>query len=132
MNTPASLRYTREHGWARIEEDKVYIGITDYAQHMLGEIIFVELPLPGDEFAAGEAYGTIESVKAVCDLYCPLSGTVVAENENLLCFPELINEDPYQNWLVVLKMSNPEEIDDLLEASAYEAVCLEEEQAYEE
>ncbi|HKJ65003.1 MAG TPA: glycine cleavage system protein GcvH, partial [Desulfopila sp.] len=96
---PDDLGYTKEHEWAKIEGDLVVIGISDYAQDQLGDIVFVEMPEEGDSFSAGEEFGTLESVKAVSELYIPLSGEVVAVNEELEDSPELLNRDPYGNWI---------------------------------
>ncbi len=120
MNLPDNLSYTKEHEWAKIEGDVATIGITDYAQEQLGDIVYLELPEVNDEVAAGDTFGTVEAVKAVSDLYAPLTGTVVAVNEDLEDNPEVVNEDPYEKgWLLKIKISDMQEIDNLLNASDY-------------
>ena len=122
MNYPNELRYSSSHEWVRVEGDHATIGITDYAQHELGDVVYLDLPEPGKSFRAGAAFGTIESVKAVSDLYCPLSGEVLERNEPLLDAPEGVNNSPYQTgWMLVLRMSDPSELDRLMDAAAYEA-----------
>lgn len=116
---PEDLSYTKEHEWARAEDDMVVIGITDYAQDQLGDIVFVELPEEGDSFSAGEEFGTLESVKAVSELYIPVSGEVVAINEELDDSPEMLNSNPYDNWIIKIKPDDFEEIDDLMDHDAY-------------
>lgn len=131
MDFPEYLRYTKEHEWAHREGDVITVGITDYAQENLGEIVYVELPEEGAEVSLGEAFGVVESTKAVSDLYSPVSGTVVEVNDTLVDSPELINEDPYEDgWIIRIEMSNPPELDKLLSASAY-AKFIEEEQEKE-
>jgi glycine cleavage system H protein len=122
-NTPAELKYAKSHEWARIEGDEVTIGITDYAQHALGDVVFAELPDVGRTLTMGETFGVVESVKAASDLYAPLSGEVTAINEALLDAPETINSDPYgEAWMLKLKPSDVEnEQNKLLDAAAYEA-----------
>ncbi len=125
MSVPEELEYTRTHEWVRTEDDTATIGITDYAQEELGDIVYVELPEQGDTFDAGDSFGSIESVKAVSDLYTPVGGEVVEVNEALNDSPEKINEDPYgDGWLVKLRVS---EEGDLLSASDYEQLLEEEE-----
>ncbi|MCD8123111.1 MAG: glycine cleavage system protein GcvH [Clostridiales bacterium] len=124
MNFPNELRYSRSHEWVRIEDGIATIGLTDYAQHELGDLVFVNLPEEGDELTAGEALGDVESVKAVSDVYSPVSGTVTEINEELLDHPEQINEAPYEAWFV--KAENITEEEELLDAAAYEAFCEEE------
>lgn len=120
MNLPDNLSYTKEHEWAKIDGDVATIGITDYAQEQLGDIVYLELPEVDDEVAAGDTFGTVEAVKAVSDLYAPLTGTVVAVNEDLEDNPEVVNEDPYEKgWLLKIKISDMQEIDNLLNASDY-------------
>jgi len=132
MDLPEDLKYTKEHEWARTDGNNVTIGITDYAQENMGEIVYVELPEEGAELSQGEAFGTVESTKAVSDLYSPVSGTVVEINDTLVENPELINDDPYEEgWMVRIQMSNPSEIKKLLNASQY-AAFLKEEQEKEE
>ena len=120
MNTPDNLRYAKTHEWARIEGDRATIGITDFAQHELGDVVYLDLPKVGQTFRAGASFGTVESVKAVSDLYVPLSGEVVEINEALLDAPEGINNSPYDTgWMLVLKLSDPGEADSLMDAAAY-------------
>ena len=121
MNIPANLKYTEDHEWVSEEDDILTIGISDFAQGELGDIIFVEMPEIGNEYGKGDPFGTIEAVKTVADLFAPISGEVVAINEELEETPELINSDPYgKGWIVRLKPSVSEELDELLTASAYE------------
>jgi glycine cleavage system H protein len=125
VSVPEELEYTRSHEWVRTEDDTATIGITDYAQEELGDIVYVELPEQGDTFDAGDSFGSIESVKAVSELYTPVGGEVVEVNEALNNSPEKINEDPYgEGWLVKLRVS---EEGDLLSASDYEQLLEEEE-----
>jgi glycine cleavage system H protein len=123
---PEDLRYHPEHDWARIERDEATFGITWYAQDALGEVVFYEPPQVGTEVSKDAAYTEVESVKAVSDVYAPLSGEIVAVNEALDDSPETINEDPYgEGWLVRVKLSDPAEADDLLEADAYRDLLAE-------
>jgi glycine cleavage system H protein len=127
MELPGDLKYTKEHEWARIEDGTAVIGITDHAQEELGDIVFVELPEAGSEVEQNQTFGTVESVKAVSDLYSPLSGEVVEVNGALQDEPELINSGPYEEgWLVTVKLSDEAEIDDLLSAEQYKAFVEEE------
>ncbi|MBM9603375.1 glycine cleavage system protein GcvH [Desulfopila inferna] len=119
LKLPEDVSYTKEHEWAKIEGDVVLIGITDYAQDQLGDIVFVEMPEEGDSFSSGEEFGTLESVKAVSELYIPVSGEIVAVNEELEDTPELLNQDPYGGWIIKVKPDNMEEMDDLLDHDAY-------------
>ncbi len=120
LNLPEDVRYTKDHEWARTDGDKVTIGITDFAQDQLGDIVFVELPETGDSFAAGDEFGTVESVKAVSELYTPLGGEVVAINEALEDAPELVNNAPYdQGWMIAVRPSDPGEFDQLMDRAAY-------------
>ncbi len=123
MNIPEELYYSPSHEWVKVEGEQAFIGISDYAQQELGDIVFVEMPEPDDELEVGGQLGIIESVKAASTIYSPVSGQVVAINEELEDAPQLINEDPYANYIVVVAMSNPEELDDLLPAAAYEELC---------
>jgi glycine cleavage system H protein len=121
MNTPKELRYSEEHEWVRVEGDKVRIGITDFAQSELGDIVFVELPEVGTEIKANEPFGSVESVKTVSELYAPISGRVVEVNEELNDNPEYVNESPYEKaWMIVVEPSDMSEIDNLLTAEQYE------------
>jgi glycine cleavage system H protein len=119
LHLPDDIRYTDEHEWARITGDIARIGVSDYAQDQLGDIVFVELPAVGDTIARGEVFGTLESVKAVSELYLPLSGEVVAVNTALTDAPELINQDPYAAWIVEVRPTDAGEYDQLLTAAAY-------------
>ncbi len=121
MNIPAELKYTKSHEWVRMEDGVAVIGITDYAQDALGDVVFVNLPQQGDDAAAGEAFGDVESVKAVSDLVSPVSGTVCAVNEELVDAPELLNSDPYGAWII--KVENVADTEELLDAEAYAAHC---------
>jgi len=120
-NIPSDLRYTREHEWAKREGDRVRIGITHFAQEQLGDVVFVELPKVGARVTAHQSFGVVESVKAVSDLFAPVTGEVVEANGDLPKSPELVNRDPYgKGWMIVVKPSNPAELDQLLTASQYE------------
>ena len=119
LHLPDDIRYTDEHEWARITGDIARIGVSDYAQDQLGDIVFVELPAVGDTIAKGEVFGTLESVKAVSELYLPLSGEVVAVNTALTDAPELINQDPYAAWIIEVRPTDAGEYDQLLSAAAY-------------
>ena len=122
-NVPQDLRYTKEHEYVRTtsDADVVAIGITDYAQGELGDVVFVELPKVGSSFAAMEVFGTIEAVKAVSDLYSPLAGEVVEVNDALDATPALVNSDPYgEGWMIKLRLSDPAELEGLMDAAAYE------------
>lgn len=122
MLTPENLRYTKSHEWVRVDGDRATVGISDFAQHELGDVVYLELPEVGTTLEAGGTFGTVESVKAVSDLYAPVSGTVVERNEALLEAPEGINTSPYDaGWLLVLQLTNPAEVDGLLDAAQYEA-----------
>ena len=124
MNFPAELQYSRSHEWIRMEDGVAVIGISDFAQSELGDVVFVNLPEVGDDTTAGEAFGDVESVKAVSDLVCPVTGTVCAVNEELLDSPEKLNEDCYGAWII--KVENVTETEDLLNAAEYEAFTQEE------
>ena len=124
MNFPAELKYSKSHEWLKEEDGVSVIGISDFAQDALGDVVFVNLPEVGDDAAAGEAFGDVESVKAVSDLISPVSGTVCEVNEDLLDQPELLNEDPYGTWII--KVENVTDTEELLDAAAYEAFCAEE------
>jgi len=126
MNTPKELRYSKEHEWVRVEGDKVRIGITDFAQSELGDIVFVELPEVGTEITANEPFGSVESVKTVSELYAPISGTVVEVNEALNDNPEYVNESPYEKaWMIVIEPKDASEVNNLLTAEQYEAMVNE-------
>ena len=119
MTYPTELKYTKDHEWIRLDESTGQIGITDYAQEQLGDVVYVELPEVGRVVTQGEQFGSVESVKAVSDLYCPVSGEVVEVNTALETQPELVNTDPHQNWIIVVKLSKPDELDTLIDADAY-------------
>ena len=123
MNVPAELKYTKEHEWIRVEGEEAVVGITDYAQSQLGDIVFVECETVGDALEAGETFGTIEAVKTGSDLYLPVAGEVLEFNEELEGEPELVNKDPYgKGWIVKIKISDETELDGLLNADAYKAI----------
>lgn len=123
MNVPAELKYTKEHEWLRVEGDEAFVGITDYAQSQLGDIVFVECETVGDEVEAGEVFGTIEAVKTVSDLYLPISAEILEFNESLEDEPELVNKDAYgKGWIVKIKLSDKTQLDGLLSADAYKAI----------
>ena len=124
-NTPAELKYTKSHEWVKEEGDIVVVGLTDFAQEALGGLVFVNLPEVGDEVEVGESFADVESVKAVSDVFSPVTGVVTEINEELLDSPEFINDDPYGAWLI--KVGEITEKEELLDAAAYDAVCAEEE-----
>ena len=124
MNYPAELKYSKSHEWIRYEDGVAVIGISDFAQDALGDVVFVNLPAVGDEVTAGEAFGDVESVKAVSDLISPVSGVVLEINEELEDSPENLNEDPYGAWII--KVENVTDEEELLNSEAYEALCSEE------
>ena len=119
------LYYSESHEYVRVEGEYGYIGITDYAQHALGNVVYVDMPDVDDEVTAGEEFGAVESVKAASDLFSPVSGTVVEVNEALEDTPELINQDAFGNWIIKVTLSDPSELDNLMDAQAYEAQCEE-------
>ena len=121
MNTPEHLFYTKEHEWANFKDNEVIIGITDYAQSQLGDIIFIEFPEIGDQVNAGDSFGEVEAVKTVSELYAPVTGTILEVNENLEDSADLVNSDPYgDGWLIKIKPTNLNEKDDLMKSAAYE------------
>ena len=123
MNTPKDLRYTKEHEWVKIEGNKATIGITDFAQSELGDIVFVELPEVGDEISKDQPFGSVESVKTVSELYAPVSGKVVAVNEELSDSPEFVNESPYETaWMITIELSDEAELEELMTVDAYAAL----------
>jgi glycine cleavage system H protein len=126
MIIPTDRKYSREHEWVRVDDSGVSIGITDHAQHELGDIVFVELPEVGAQFSAGDVFAVVESVKAASDVYTPVSGKVLKANEDLLTAPEMINSDPYESWFVVIEMSDRGELEHLLSADEYGDFCKEE------
>jgi glycine cleavage system H protein len=123
---PSDYRYTQEHEWIKISGDIGTIGVTDYAQHELGDVVFAELPAPGAKIVAGKSFGTVESVKAVSELYAPVSGEVTEVNPALANTPELVNSDPHgAGWLIKVKLANPAEASTLMDAGAYQAFVSE-------
>lgn len=127
MKVLKDLYYTNDHEWVKVEGEEAYIGITDYAQHSLGDIVYVELPEIDDEFDQEEAFSAVESVKAASDVYIPISGRVIAVNEALIDDPALLNSDPYDNWIVKIEMSDKSQIDELMTSEDYEKLLAEEE-----
>ncbi|NLX77962.1 MAG: glycine cleavage system protein GcvH [Clostridiaceae bacterium] len=127
MKVLDGLKYSAEHEWIKIDGNKAYIGITDYAQHSLGDIVFVEIPEVGSELNKGDVLSVVESVKAASDVYAPVSGKVAEVNEELADSPEKINEDPYESWIAVIEMSDLSEAEELMDAREYERFCQEEE-----
>ena len=120
-NIPDDLHYSKDHEWARVEGGVAVVGITDYAQDSLGDVVYVELPKVGDDFAANESFGSVESVKAVSEVFSPVSGEIVGINETLADAPEKVNQDPYgEGWMIRVQMSNRGEVDSLLTAAEYE------------
>ena len=124
MNFPAELKYSKSHEWVKMDGDVAVIGISDFAQDALGDVVFINLPAEGDSVTAGESFGDVESVKAVSDLVSPVTGVVLEVNEELLDQPELLNKAPYDAWLI--KVENITDTEELLDAAAYEAFCAEE------
>lgn len=133
MLFPDEFKYTKDHEWVEVDRHKARVGITDYAQDKLGDVVFVELPDVGETFKAGDVFGTIESVKAVSDLFAPISGEVIEINNLLDSEPELVNNDPNgDGWMIVLSISDPAEIDELMEAEEYETFLENEDEDEEE
>ena len=123
---PTDLRYTKDHEWVRVDGDEAVVGITDYATNQLGDIVFVELPDVGRTLSQASTFGVVESVKAVSDLFSPVSGEVTSGNDALAAAPELVNSDPYgDGWMIRLKLTDPTEVDELLDAAAYDALIAE-------
>ncbi|EXY24341.1 glycine cleavage system protein GcvH [Bacteroides fragilis] len=123
MNFPQNVKYTNEHEWIRLEGDVAYVGITDYAQEQLGDIVFVDIPTEGETLEAEEVFGTIEVVKTISDLFLPVAGEVVEQNPALEENPELVNKDPYgEGWLIKMNPANAADLDNLLDAEGYKAV----------
>lgn len=123
MNIPVELRYTKEHEWIRVEGDVAYVGITDYAQSELGEIVFVDINTEGETVGQNEVFGSVEAVKTVSDLNMPVTGEVLEVNETINDQPELVNNDPYgEGWMIKIQVANPAELDALLDAEAYKAL----------
>ena len=126
MNFPTNVKYTKEHEWIRLEGDVAYVGITDYAQEQLGDIVFVDIPTEGETLAADEVFGTIEVVKTISDLFLPVAGEILEQNEALADQPELVNQDPYgEGWLIKMKPANAADLDNLLNAESYKALVNE-------
>ena len=124
MNTPKELKYTKDHEWVRIEGDVAVVGITDFAQDQLGDIVFVDIQTLGETVNKDEVFGAIEAVKTVADALMPLTGEVIEVNEELEAEPQAVNPDPYgKGWMIKVKIANPAEIEELLDADAYEAIC---------
>ena len=119
------LLYSESHEWVKVEDGIAVIGITDFAQHEMGDLSYVDMPEVDDELEKGEEFGAVESVKAASDLFCPVSGTVVEINEELEDAPELLNQDAFANWIIKVKMNDPSELEGLMDAAAYEAMCAE-------
>ena len=121
MNYPDNLRYTKDHEWIRVEGDEAVIGITDFAQHELGDIVYVEIETVGQEMNAGDVFGTVEAVKTVSDLFLPVNGTITEVNPALNSNPELVNNDPYgEGWMIRMRVANPADIDGLMDKAAYQ------------
>jgi glycine cleavage system H protein len=117
------LKYTAEHEWAKMQDDVATVGITDFAQSSLGDVVFVELPEVGRHLSSGDSFGVVESIKSVSDLYAPLSGTIIAINDDAVSSPESLNQSPYDTWLVKIRLSQPSEVDLLLSAESYKKHC---------
>ena len=127
MEFPQELKYSKEHEWIKVESNTVTIGITDYAQDSLGDVVYVELPQEGTAMVKGETFGVIESVKAVSDLYSPVSGNIIEVNDSIIDNPEVINEEPYGDaWILKVELSSPEELDELLGSDDYQQYIEEE------
>lgn len=123
MSTPANLKYTKDHEWVRVEGDTVVVGITDFAQGELGDIVYVEVETEGETLDQNDVFGTVEAVKTVSDLFLPVSGEVVEFNTNLEANPELVNSDPYgEGWIIKVKVSDAAQLDELLDADGYKAI----------
>lgn len=124
MNIPENLKYSQDHEWVRVEGNMAVVGITDYAQSELGDIVFVDIQTEGEELQQGELFGNIEAVKTVADALMPVSGKVIEVNSELESAPESVNSDPYgKGWMIKVEMSNPDELGELLDAAAYEKIC---------
>ncbi len=124
MNFPANLKYSKDHEWVKVDGNIAIVGISDFAQDQLGDIVFVDIQTEGEDLVAGEVFGAIEAVKTVADALMPVSGKVIEVNADLEGAPESVNTDPYgAGWMIKVEMSNPAEVDDLMDAEAYEAIC---------
>jgi glycine cleavage system H protein len=125
MNFPEELRYTKEHEWIKVNGDEATVGITEFAQRELGDIVYVDVETSGNQLEAGSVFGTVEAVKTVSDLFLPLSGKIIELNPKLNSNPELVNTDPYgEGWMVKMKISNPSEVDTLLDAASYQKLTV--------
>jgi glycine cleavage system H protein len=123
MNVPANLKYTKDHEWLKVEGDHAFIGITDFAQHELGDIVFIEVETVGESLAKHETFGTIEAVKTVSDMFMPVSGEILEFNDELTAKPEIINQDPYEKgWVIKIRLDNPDEVTELLDPAQYLAL----------
>ncbi|AST56564.1 glycine cleavage system h protein [Thermoanaerobacterium thermosaccharolyticum] len=123
MKIQEGLYYSKNHEWVKVEGDKAYVGITDYAQHSLGDIVYAELPEVDTFLNAGDTLGTVESVKAASDVYCPISGRVIEVNQSVADDPSLLNSDPYENWMICVEMNDPSELDELMSPEEYSDFC---------
>jgi glycine cleavage system H protein len=127
MTVSQDCKYTESHEWIKVEGNVGYVGISDYAQEQLGDIVFVELPEVGDEFSQGDCFAVVDSVKATSDIYMPVDGRIIEVNEALNDSPELLNEDAFANWIVKIEILDETQLDELLDAAAYEELCMREE-----
>ncbi|WP_434564396.1 glycine cleavage system protein GcvH [Thermoanaerobacterium thermosaccharolyticum] len=123
MKIQEGLYYSKNHEWVKVEGDKAYVGITDYAQHSLGDIVYAELSEVDTFLNAGDTLGTVESVKAASDVYCPISGRVIDVNQSVADDPSLLNSDPYENWMICVEMNDPSELDELMSPEEYSDFC---------
>ncbi|WKV09618.1 glycine cleavage system protein GcvH [Thermoanaerobacterium sp. CMT5567-10] len=123
MKILEGLYYSKNHEWVKVEGDKAYVGITDFAQHSLGDIVYAELPEIDTVLNAGDTLGTVESVKAASDVYCPISGKVIEVNQSIADDPSLLNSDPYENWMICVEISDPSELDELMSPEEYSDFC---------
>lgn len=123
MRIQEGLYYSKNHEWVKVEGDKAYVGITDYAQHSLGDIVYAELPDVDTFLNAGDTLGTVESVKAASDVYCPISGKVIEVNQSVADDPSVLNSDPYENWMICVEMNDPSELDELMSPEEYSDFC---------
>ncbi len=123
LNIPAELKYTTDHEWGKVENDTITVGITDFAQSSLGDIVFVELPDVGSKIEKGSSFGVVESIKSVSDLYSPVSGEVIEKNEELESTPELCNENAYSAWMIKVKITNTDELSEMMDSNKYEEFC---------
>ena len=124
MKEIGGILYSKDHEWVKVEGSKAYVGITDYAQKALGDIVYVELPEIDDEFESGDSFGVVESVKAASDLFLPVSGRIIEINEDLEDSPELVNEDAFKNWLVLVEMSDESQLETLMNGEEYKSFCI--------